>query len=87
MKRSPEELEILFAKFDRDVEVYPRWFRLLMATDQWFSVLIWNSSQDETISSHMYRRIQNGKSFWIERVICKLLRKIETSHCFKSRGE
>jgi len=87
MVRNEKELEILDNKFDRDVKIYPRWFRLLIATDQWFSVLLWNSSQDETISSHIARRKAKGIDNFFDRVICSVLRKFENHHCIKSLGE
>lgn len=80
-------LEELYQKFDKDVQKRSRTMRLLLAIDQFFNVLIWNGSQDETISSHMYRRIEKGKALWIEKITCNLLQKLETSHCYKSRGE
>ena len=80
MYRTKEQLEMLYNKFDRDVRVYPRWFRLLIATDQWFGVLLFNTSQDETISSYIGR---TGKAKWL----CWFLRKLEAKHCLKSLGE
>ena len=67
--------------------VYPRWQRLLLATDQWFNVLMWGGSQDETISSHIGRRIRAGKAYWIEKCICDILCRIEAGHCKKALGE
>jgi len=87
MKRSPEELETLFAKFNRDVKVYSRWFRLALVVDQTLNVVWLNGSQDETCSSHIGRKIEMGTATWFQRFVCKCLRKMETSHCFKSRGE
>jgi len=81
------ELEELYKKFDRDVEKRSRALRLLLPIDQFFNVLIWNGSQDQTISGHIGRRIEENKAIWIEKLICKALRKLETSHCLKSRGE
>lgn len=87
MEKSKEELEILFAKFDRDVAKRSRWERLLLATDQWFAVLIWNSSQDETISSHIHRKQEKGTASWFDNAVCCFLKKIESEHCLKSKGE
>jgi len=87
MNRNKEELEVLFAKFDRDVMVYPRWYRLLIATDQWFGVLLWNTSMDETISSHIHRKKIKGTDNWFDNLACWFLRKIESKHCLKSLGE
>jgi len=79
--------EILIKKFDEDVAKRSRLFRLLLATDQWFAVLLWNTSQDETISSHIGRKIEAGNASWFDKRLCKFLRFIETRHCLLSRGE
>ena len=81
------ELEELYKKFDRDVEKRSRVLRLLLSIDQFFNVLIWNGSQDETISSHIGRRIKANKALWIEKQICCFLKKLESKHCIKSLGE
>ena len=85
--RSKEELEILFAKFDRDVQKRSRLMRFLLTLDQMGNVLFWNGSQDETISSHIHRRIEYGKANWFDKTICCLLKKLENNHCYESRGE
>jgi hypothetical protein len=85
--RSSEELEILYKKFDKDVENKSRWFRALIALDQLFGVLIWNNSQDETISSKIGRKQLAGTSNWFENKLCCLLSKLEYNHCNKSLGE
>ena len=77
----------LFNKFENDVKKRSRAKRLLLTIDQFFNVLLWNGSQDETISSHVYRRIQNKKANRFEKGLCRLLRKIESKHCLKSLGE
>ena len=85
--RSKEELEILFAKFDRDVQKRSRLMRFLLSLDQMGNVLFWNGSQDETISSHIHRRIESGKANWFDKKVCCLLKKLEDNHCYESRGE
>ena len=85
--RSKEELEILFAKFDRDVQKRSRFMRFLLSLDQMGNVLFWNGSQDETISSHIHRRIESGTATWFDKKLCCLLKKIENNHCAKSLGE
>ena len=85
--RSKEELEILYAKFDRDVKKRSRLNRFLLVLDQMFNVILWNGSQDETISSHIHRRIEGGKANWFDKKICCLLKKLEDNHCYESRGE
>ena len=85
--RSKEELEILFAKFDRDVQKRSRLMRFLLSLDQMGNVLLWNGSQDETISSHIHRRIESGKANWFDKKVCCLLKKLENNHCYESRGE
>ena len=85
--RNKEELDILFAKFDRDVQKRSRFMRFLLSLDQMGNVLFWNGSQDETISSHIHRRIENGKANWFDKKLCCLLKKLEDNHCAKSIGE
>ena len=85
--RSKEELETLFAKFDRDVQKRSRLMRFLLVLDQMFNVVLWNGSQDETISSHIHRRIESGKANWFDKKLCCLLKKLENNHCYESRGE
>lgn len=87
MNRTPEQIAALYAKFDTDVKNRKRWYRLLLATDQWFNVLIWNGSQDETISSHIHRRKEKGIATRFDNVVCCLLSKLEYNHCYISRGE
>lgn len=87
MSRTPEQLKALYAKFDSDVEKRKRWYRLLLATDQWLNVLLWNGSQDETISSHINRRKEKGIATWFDIVVCCMLSKLEYNHCYLSRGE
>lgn len=85
--RTPEELKVLHAKFDKDVEKRSRVFRVLLALDQLGNVVFWNGSQDETISSHIGRRINKGTATWFDKKLCCLLKKIESNHCDKSLGE
>lgn len=87
MKRTPEQLAELYAKFDTDMEKRTRWFRLILAIDQFFNVLFWNGSQDETISSHIHRRKEKGIATKIDKVVCCFLSKLEYNHCYLSRGE
>lgn len=79
--------EILIEKFENDVKKRSRFFRFLLAVDQLGNVLLWNGSQDETISSHIGRRIESGKANFIDKTVCKFLRWIESKHCIKSKGE
>ena len=85
--RSKEELEVLYSKFDKDVVKRRRWFRFLLALDQMLNVIFWNGSQDETVSSHIGRRIREGKATWFDKKLCCLLKKLEHNHCNKSLGE
>jgi len=84
---TPEERERLYAKFDSDVAKRKRWYRLLIVTDQWFNVLFWAGSQDETISSHIHRRQEKGIATRFDNFVCCLLSKLEYNHCYLSRGE
>ena len=85
--RTEEELKVLYSKFDRDVEKRSRWFRFLLVLDQMLNVIFWNGSQDETVSSHIGRRIREDKATWFDKKLCCLLKKLEHNHCNKSLGE
>ena len=74
-------------KFIEDVKKRSRAKRLLLVFDQFLNVLFWNGSQDETVSSHIYRKIESGKATKIDIWLCQFLRKLETRHCQKSLGE
>ena len=79
--------DILVEKFNRDVVKRSRVMRLLLVIDQLGNVLLWNGSQDETISSHIGRRIEKDTATWFDKLICKGLRAIESKHCMLARGE
>ena len=71
---------ILTEKFDDDIKKRSYVLRLLLVIDQFFNVLLFDGSQDETVSSHIGR---TGRSKWL----CNILKKLENNHCFKSLGE
>lgn len=77
----------LIDKFDRDVAKRSRLMRLMLVLDQMGNVLLWNGSQDETISSHIGRRIENNTATWFDKKLCCLLKKLDNNHCVESRGE
>jgi len=77
----------LYKKFDEDVVKRSRIMRLLLVLDQMINVLIWNGSQDETISSHISRRIEANRALWIEKKLCCFLKLFENNHCKRSLGE
>jgi len=77
----------LYEKFDNDVSKRKRWFRFLLALDQLFNVIIWNGSQDETISSNIGRKQLANTSTWFDDKVCYFLGKLENNHCNKSLGE
>jgi hypothetical protein len=77
----------LINKFKHDMEKRSRLMRFLLVLDQMGNVIFLNGSQDETISSHIGRNIENGTATWIQRKICCILSKIENNHCNKSKGE
>ena len=77
----------LVKKFENDVRKRSRLMRFLLALDQMGNVIFWNGSQDETISSHIHRRIESGKANWFDKKVCCLLKKLESNHCAKSLGE
>lgn len=85
--RTPEELEMLYTKFDRDVEKRSRLMRFILVLDQMLNVIGWNGSQDETVSSHIGRKIKKGTATWFDKKLCCLLKKLEDNHCNKSLGE
>lgn len=84
---SNRDTEALVKKFEEDVKEYHGFVRFLLALDQLFNVILWNGSMDETISSHIGRRIENNKATWFDKLICKGLRVIQSKHCILSRGE
>ena len=77
----------LFAKFDNDVKKRSRWYRFLLVLDQMFNVVLWNGSQDETVSSHIGRKQTKGTATWLDNKLCCFLKKLEHNHCVKSEGE
>ena len=77
----------LIDKFERDMNKRTRVMRFLLVLDQMFNVILWNGSQDETISSHIGRRIENGTATWFDKKLCCLLSKLDGNHCNKSLGE
>ena len=77
----------LIWKFEHDVRKRSYLLRLLLVIDQFLNVLLWNGSQDETVSSHIGRRIENGTANWFDKLLCKFLRALKAKHCMKSIGE
>ena len=77
----------LIDKFDKDVAKRSRLMRFLLVLDQMGNVLFWNGSQDETISSHIGRKIENSTATWFDKKLCCLLKKLDNNHCVDSRGE
>lgn len=77
----------LIDKFENDSIKRTRVMRFLLVLDQMFNVLLWNGSQDETISSHIGRRIENGTATWFDKRLCCFLKKLDNNHCVESRGE
>lgn len=86
-EQESKELETLYAKFDKDMTERSRGNRLILVLDQLLNVLGWNGSQDETVSSHIGRRIKAGKATWFDKKLCCLLKRLEHNHCEKSLGE
>ena len=77
----------LVDKFKLDVSKRSRLMRFLLVLDQMCNVLFWNGSQDETVSSHIGRRISENKATWFDKKLCCLLKRLESNHCNKSLGE
>lgn len=79
--------ETLVKKFELDIKKRSRLMRFLLVLDQMINVIVWNGSQDETISSYVGRRIKANKANFFEKKLCCLLSKFESNHCEKSLGE
>ena len=77
----------LIEKFEEDKQKRTRLMRFLLVLDQMLNVVFWNGSQDETVSSHIGRRIENGTATWFDKKLCCLLKKLDNNHCVESRGE
>jgi hypothetical protein len=77
----------LIEKFETDMQKRSRVMRFLLVLDQMLNVIFYNGSQDETISSHVGRRIAENRATWFDKKLCCLLSKIEKNHCNKSLGE
>ncbi len=79
--------ENLIQKFENDVTKRTRLMRFLLVLDQMCNVVFWNGSQDETISSHIGRKIENNTATWFDKKLCCFLKRLENNHCNKSIGE
>lgn len=77
----------LIKKFENDIKKRTRFMRFLLVLDQMGNVIFWNGSQDETISSHIGRRIEKGEATWFDKKLCCFLKRLEKNHCIKSKGE
>jgi len=77
----------LIWKFDHDVKKRSRLMRFLLVLDQMLNVVFWNGSHDETVSSHIGRRIEAGKATCFDRMLCKVLRALQSKHCLRAKGE
>jgi hypothetical protein len=77
----------LVEKFKYDISKRSRLARTLLVIDQMCNVIFWNGSQDETISSHIGRRIEKGEATWFDKKLCCFLKRLEKNHCNKSLGE
>jgi len=85
--RTKEELKVLYAKFDMDMDTKTRTNRFWLTVDQTLNVLWLNGSQDETCSSHLARKRKAGTITWFQSLVCCGLQKLESKHCMKSLGE
>jgi len=79
--------DTLIEKFENDKKKRSRFFRFLLVLDQMGNVVFWNGSQDETISSHIGRKIKKGQANWFEKSLCCVLKRIQSNHCNRSIGE
>jgi len=82
----PKKSELVW-KFEYDIKKRSYAKRVILAIDQLLNVIVWNGSQDETISSNVGRRIEAGKAYKVEKWLCTLLSKIQEKHCEKALGE
>lgn len=73
--------------FKRDEQQLGRGLRFLLAVDQLFNVLLWNGSHNETISSHIGRRLESKEANRFEIWLSLFLDKLDYNHCRKSIGE
>ncbi len=80
-------MENLIQKFENDIQKRSKLNRFLLVLDQMLNVVIWNGSQDETVSSHIGRKIQKGEATWFDKKVCCFLKRLEKNHCDKSVGE
>jgi len=81
------EKSILVKKFETDMQKRSRTMRFLLVFDQMLNVLFWNGSQDETVSSHIGRKVNENRATWFDKRLCCFLSKFEDNHCKKSLGE
>lgn len=79
--------EELILKFEKDMKKRSRIMRFLLVVDQMLNVVLWNGSQDETVSSHIGRRIKEGRATWFDKRLCCFLKRLEHNHCAESIGE
>jgi len=77
----------LINKFENDMKNRTKGRRFLLVLDQMLNVVFWNGSQDETVSSHIGRKIEKGTATWFDKKHCYFLKKLENNHCIKSKGE
>ena len=77
----------LINKFENDMKNRTKGKRFLLVLDQMLNVVFWNGSQDETVSSHIGRKIEKGTATWFDKKLCCFLKKLENNHCIKSKGE
>jgi len=77
----------LINKFENDMKNRTKGRRFLLVLDQMLNVVFWNGSQDETVSSHIGRKIEKGTATWFDKKLCYFLKKLENNHCIKSKGE
>jgi len=77
----------LIWKFEYDVQKRSRIMRFLLVLDQMFNVVLLNGSQDETISSHIGRKIENNKATRFDKLLCRGLRALQAKHCIRAKGE
>jgi len=84
---SNEDKKILIKKFEEDMKTRSRFKRWLLILTQTLNVIWLNGSQDETTSSHIGRKMENGTATWLQIKLSGVLDWFEKNHCAKSIGE
>jgi len=63
-----------------------RLLNILIGADQFMQVIVYLGAwtPDETISGIIGRKVKAGTANWLEKLICRGLRKLQHHHCIDS---